>query len=377
VQKLSGMQNAYVIVGPMVLSRPRDVRYCRHVAKSLRVRVETAAAEALARQKYVTPVDIFVGIGWVAPPNVDVWRQGGVDSLDRLLPVDAAKLGDVLEYARRWAAGHGLKQGEVSYIAATRDRRPLRFIAGAAEDAERGWHVQWTSPELSAEQAQRITQKRSAPPDLVVIQPVQDVTSTECGEEDFSLLIMDAGGPLCMACADMDHLVFLPAGHAALTRRSKKASRLSAVVVRWSRSRKRYERQGLLVEQDALERAEQECLADEDLRARRRERDAERRAREDVEFTARFAAEIRRLYPRCPAARAEAIAGHAAVRSSGRVGRSTAARALEGRAITLAVVASIRHLDTDYDDLLMSGVARETARDRIRPAIDRVLASWS
>ena len=43
----------------------------------------------------------------------------------------------------------------------------------------------------------------------------------------------------------------------------------------------------------------------------------------------------------------------------------------------LAVVASIRHEDTDYDQLLMSGVPRDEARDRIRPAIDRILASWA
>src|ERR671910_524713 len=67
---------------------------------------------------------------------------------------------------------------------------------------------------------------------------------------------------LCLACADLDHLVFLPAGDAALTRRAKRASRLSAVVVRFSRARKRYERQGILAEEEALERAEAECLAD-------------------------------------------------------------------------------------------------------------------
>ena len=82
----------------------------------------------------------------------------------------------------------------------------------------------------------------------------------------------------------MDHLAFLPSGEAALTRRAKKASGLSAVVVRWSRTRKRYERQGLLVEEAALEQAEQQCLADEDARMRRRERERERRAAADVEL---------------------------------------------------------------------------------------------
>jgi hypothetical protein len=37
----------------------------------------------------------------------------------------------------------------------------------------------------------------------------------------------------------------------------------------------------------------------------------------------------------------------------------------------------VRHEDTDYDLLLMSGVSRAGARDQIRPAVDRILVSWS
>jgi hypothetical protein len=87
--------------------------------------------------------------------------------------------------------------------------------------------------------AERVTARRSAPPDLVVIQPLKDFTCAECGTESGDLLVMDDIGPLCMDCADMDHLVFVPSGDAALTRRARKASPLSAVVVRWSQSRKR------------------------------------------------------------------------------------------------------------------------------------------
>jgi hypothetical protein len=347
------------------------------MSKGLRSRVESAAEQALARQKYVTPVDVCVGIGWVASVRVDDWRQGRVVTLERLLPVHDDKLAEFMEYLQRWAAAKGLKRTETEYVAATRDRRTLRFTDEGGPAAELAWRTHWVSFDLTDKQSERITQRQAAAPDLVVIQPAKDFTCAECGETGGDLLIMDDAGPLCMTCADMDHLVFLPSGNAALTRRSKKASRLSAVVLRWSKSRKRYERQGLLVEESALAQAEQECLADEDVRAHRRVRDAERRAREDVVFTGKLATEIRRLYPRCPADRAETIAAHAAVRGSGRVGRSAAARVLDPEAIRRAVVASIRHLDTDYDDLLMSGIAREDARDQIRSAIDRVLAAWS
>jgi hypothetical protein len=219
-------------------------------------------------------------------------------------------------------------------------------------------------------------QRAPKPADLVAVAPIKEWTCAECGGTgDF--LVMDDVGPLCLTCADLDHLVFVPAGDAALSRRARKASSLSAVVVRWSRNRRRYERQGILAEEPALRQAEEQCLADEEVRLRRRGRDAERRAAADVEFQAGMAAEIRRLFPACPAGRADAIARHAGLRGSGRVGRSAAGRALEQEAVTRAIIASVRHEDTGYDELLMSGVPRQDARDQVRPAIDRVLAAWA
>jgi hypothetical protein len=214
------------------------------------------------------------------------------------------------------------------------------------------------------------------PNDLLVISPVKEFTCADCGTTEADLMRLEDEAPHCLRCVDLDHLVFLPSGNTALTRRARKASTLSAVVVRWSRARKRYERQGVLVEHSALELAEEQCLADEDVRARRRERSQERRVLEDVDFQRRLAAEILRLFPACPAARAQAIAEHAGTRRSGRVGRSAAGRALEEEAVTLAVVASVRHEDTSYDELLMAGVDRRQARDQVREQLDKVLTRW-
>ena len=187
---------------------------------------------------------------------------------------------------------------------------------------------------------------------------------------------MEDSGPVCLSCADMNHLVFLPSGDAALTRRAKKASGLSAVVVRFSRSRGRYERQGILVAEEALARAEEQCLADEEARARRRDREAERRHDEDLGLQSRMAQEITRLFPGCPPERAQEIARHAATRGSGRVGRSAAGRALEPEALELAVTAAVRHEDTRYDALLMSGVERGQARAEVRDELTAVLDRW-
>ncbi|MGW5849362.1 DUF2293 domain-containing protein [Streptomyces sp. NPDC055254] len=211
---------------------------------------------------------------------------------------------------------------------------------------------------------------------LVVFESRKQIHCAECRRGPLRHLVREAGVPRCLDCADLGHLVYLPRGDAALTRRSREASSLSAVVVRFNRRRRRYERQGLLVEDAALARAERACLADSEARARRRERDRLRRAAEDTRFTAAFAAEILRLFPGCPPARAQAIATHASVRGSGRVGRSAAGRALDGPAVSMAVRAAVRHTDTEYDALLMAGVPRFAARARLAARIDAVLDGW-
>jgi hypothetical protein len=174
----------------------------------------------------------------------------------------------------------------------------------------------------------------------------------------------------------LEHLAFLPSGNAPLTRRAKKHSRRYAVVLKWSRARKRYERQGLLVEEEALAKAEAECFADEEARERRRQRNAVRRAELDEQYVASFARRIRELFPNCPLNREQAIAEFACLKYSGRVGRSGAAKQLDENAIRLAVIAHVRHEETDYDSLLGRGMERYEARQCVQGRIGQVLADW-
>jgi hypothetical protein len=180
-----------------------------------------------------------------------------------------------------------------------------------------------------------------------------------------------------MSCADLAHLVFLPRGDPALTRRAGKYSTLKAVVVRFSRARKRYERQGLLVDEAALARAEQECLADADARARVRERQAERQQAVDARYRAQFATRIRDLYPRCPQDESVAIAEHACAKYFGRIGRTADAKRFDSEALSLAVRAHVRHVHTKYDTLLAGGWDRHEARSAVAEEVERILQRWA
>jgi hypothetical protein len=214
--------------------------------------------------------------------------------------------------------------------------------------------------------------------DIVVFIVRRETKCAECGEElgPGRWLRVENDRALCLDCADLGHLEFLASGNTALTRRATKYSPLRAVVVRWARARQRYERQGILVTPAAIERAEAECLADEDRRARQRERAAERREVEDREYESAVAEKLKELFPGCPADEAVQIAAWTCRKHSGRVGRSAAAKEFQPEALHLAVIAHIRHEHTRYDELLMEHGDRQHARERVRGEIDKVLARW-
>ena len=207
----------------------------------------------------------------------------------------------------------------------------------------------------------------------------RDSKCDECGEElgtQAWITLEENKGALCLACADLDELVFLPTGDAALTRRSKKYSTLSAVVLKFSKARGRYERQGLLVEENGLAQAEADCLADNEVRQRRNERARGRRAELDEEFVREFGKRIRAIFPKSPEGREQIIAEHACLKYSGRVGRSAGAKSYEEEMVKLAVVAHVRHRETNYDSLLAKGWSRSEARSQVRDRVEAVLKDW-
>ena len=291
----------------------------------------------------MTAIDVLMSLGWLEPRRVDEWRQGRIAYLEAIVTASLGKISTAMKVFRNWAPARGLTPSETACVARTRDRRPLRFSKSGDAGIERAYRTHCVSPDLSEPRRERSAERQSRPPDLVVVSPVKQWTCAVCGSDAGGWLIMEDPGPVCMACADMDHLVFLPSGDAALTRRANKNSRQSAVVVRFSRARKRYERQGILVEEDALERAEQQCLADEESRARRRDRDAERRAGEDLELQSRMAVEIGKLFPGCPPARDHQTRRAARQRPGGTQRLRTSTRPPSARAGSTGIRPPPRH----------------------------------
>src|ERR1700739_591563 len=327
--------------------------------KKLESRVHCAAETALDRQHYVSAIDVLCGMGLLASTQVDAWRKGRVDFLERVIQGNLKKISASMAIFLRWAREKGLKPNETQSMRRTRAGKvALKFSKSGDPAIEKNYRTHFVSPELSEKKQQRLQEKLNESPRPVVFNNLRESRCSECGAEigPGSFLFMEQDQPLCLPCARLDDLEFVPSGDAALTRRASKYSEKVDVVVRFSRSRGRYERQGILVETFGLEKAERECLEDADDRAMARARGAERRQKQDVELAGRMTKQIAMLFPGCPTHEVSEIAEHTVRRGSGRVGRTEAGRNLDESALTLAVVAAIRHRHTRYDELLASGL---------------------
>jgi len=347
---------------------------------NLKERVELAAEAALKTSGSVGPLELLVEMRLLAPSHFTSWRKGIIPALEDVIQGSPEKLQRSFEHFRQWARNRGMKPVKIPYHQNSPGGTVSLHVTLSGDPAlEDFYRTRYIPDVLSTVKTEQTVAKIGKPQDIVVFETVsRSVICTECRNEltkgDF--LFMEKGQPLCLSCADLDYLDYLPSGNAALTRRARKYSRLSAVVVRFARARKRYERQGILVEPDAIAKAEQECLDDEDQRMARREREATRRAAQDEKLVAEMAQSIRRIYPGCSAEESEKIACHTALRGSGRVGRSAAGRNLEEQAIELAVTAWIRHQWTEYDELLYRGYERLDARDLIRHKVQEIISRW-
>jgi hypothetical protein len=363
----------------MIVLRQESTRVHSGNHAALEERVVRAAEAALERQQYVSAIDVLVGMGLLPASRVEDWRKGRIDFLERAIQGNLQKISFSMAAFRRWAEAKELRPSETSYVRRTRSGTvELRFSVSGDPSIEKHYRTHFVSPALSERKREKLEERLGRAPELVAFEILRDSECSECGAElpEGSFLAMEVGQPLCLPCARLGDLEFLPAGDTALTRRAGKYSERTTGVVRFSRSRGRYERQGILVEQAALEKAERECVEDAEERAGARARAAEARGEQDRALVARMMERLADLFPGCPRSEVRAIAERTAARGSGRVGRTAAGRNLEERALTAAVIAAIRHTHTNYDSLLASGLDRELARRQVADRVEEVLNAW-
>ncbi|MDI9634448.1 hypothetical protein QM565_01395 [Geitlerinema splendidum] len=227
--------------------------------KEIEERAIRAAGEALFRQHYVSSIDVLMGMGYLQPIHVQDWKNGKISYLEKAIPANLHKISHAMKCFRKWADQKGLKPSETIYLAKTRGpKRHLQFSKSGHPQIELAYRTHYISPLLSERKQEQLKEKFNQSPDLIVYVIAKDSQCSQCMKDltKGHLLFMEGDQPLCLDCAELGDLIFLPSGDPMLTRRAKKYSEKCAVVLKFSRSRKRYERQGILIQSNALQKAQ-------------------------------------------------------------------------------------------------------------------------
>src|SRR5262249_5587276 len=112
----------------------------------------------------------------------------------------------------------------------TPSRQTLRFSKSGTPTIERLYRAHWLSGELSQRKQERLAEKASRAPELVVIRPLNAAwTCHRCGGTG-ELLMMENPGPACLRCVGLDDLEFLSAGDALLAARNSNSETSSQII---------------------------------------------------------------------------------------------------------------------------------------------------
>ena len=122
-------------------------------------RVGKAAAAALAAQDYVRPIDVLVGIGWLDAGELERWRRGQIDYLEREIHANLKRISEAMQLFRSWAAAKELFASSTAYVARRPGRPTLRFSKSGNPVIEGLYRTHWVSPELSQKKRERLAEK--------------------------------------------------------------------------------------------------------------------------------------------------------------------------------------------------------------------------
>jgi hypothetical protein len=177
-----------------------------------RIQIVRAILETIVYlQQYVSPVDIFVKIGYLQPVHVQDWKKGRIPYLESVIQCNLHKITFVMKCFRNWALQQGLIPSETAYLASTKgERKDLQFCKNGDPKIESFYRTHYVSPQLKEKKLEKLKEKLEKPPELVAFIILKESVCSRCHKEldKGSFLFMEADQPLCMKCAGFDHLLF-------------------------------------------------------------------------------------------------------------------------------------------------------------------------
>jgi len=87
----------------------------RKKKKPLSTQVATVAGSFVSKKRYVSAIDLFLGIGWLTQDKLSDWKAGKIPYLERVINANLKKISRVMKEFRTWASHANLKASITVY----------------------------------------------------------------------------------------------------------------------------------------------------------------------------------------------------------------------------------------------------------------------
>jgi hypothetical protein len=111
-------------------------------------KVHNSVYQQIKKSGMATPVQVLVDLGCLSASDLENWRFGRVDYLERVCKVNLRKLSFIMKQVRAYASKSGFKPSWTYYRQWGRKGKPaikLRFSKSGDEGVERGYATHYIS----------------------------------------------------------------------------------------------------------------------------------------------------------------------------------------------------------------------------------------
>ena len=77
--------------------------------------VAAIAGKVVSQQGWVSPIDLFVGMGWLNQEKLSDWKKGKTPYLERVITANLSKLSKTMKEFKSWATHSKLKSSITIY----------------------------------------------------------------------------------------------------------------------------------------------------------------------------------------------------------------------------------------------------------------------
>ena len=120
-------------------------------------RVGIAAQKILYEKKYISAIDLFVGMNLLDESHMNKWRKGEIPYLEKVIQINLNKISKAMKFLKVYAMSKSLRPSITIYNKRTKGiKKLLRFSKSGNPSIEKAYSTHWISPILNKDNQENL-----------------------------------------------------------------------------------------------------------------------------------------------------------------------------------------------------------------------------